>query len=214
MAEAPNPRAYYATLPGRRTARRLARVIAPTIATGGTTRLLAIGYPPAILAGLDPRRFERLALLLTSAPHRWPARGPNHAAAAAAHALPLQPSTFDQALLVHALEHAPDPARALAELWRVLAPAGTLVVAVPNRLGRWLARRSPFAAGRAYTEGELEAELAAAGFAVTSQTTALGQPIGRVRLALATKADGAAPTLVGLAEAAPAAVPVLAGAHA
>ncbi len=205
----PSTRAWYATLKGRRTARRLARVVAPAIRFGPMQRLFALGYAPPILTGLDPSRLERLTVLLTAAPpHRWPARGANHAAATRADSLPLPPNLFDQALLIHALEHADAPA-VLAEVWRALAPAGELVLIVPNRLGRWLDPGSPFAQGEAYTEGELDALLSEARFEVRSQHTALGGLAPRVRLALAVKTDGLAPTLVGRVAAAPA--PVLGG---
>ncbi len=205
----PSPRPWYATLQGRRTARRLARVIAPAIRLGPTQRLLALGYAPPILTGLDPARLERLTVLLTTAPpHRWPARGPNHAAACRADALPLPPNLYDQALLIHAIEAADAPA-VLAEVWRALAPAGELVLIVPNRLGRWLDPGSPFATGQAYSEGELEALLAAARFEVRSQATALGRLAPRVRVALAVKTDGLAPVFIGRVATAPA--PVLGG---
>ncbi len=202
------PRRWYATLQGRRTARRLARVIAPAVRLGPTQRLLALGYPPPILTGLDPARLERLTVLLTGTAHRWPARGANHAAAARADALPLPPNLFDQALLIHALEQT-DAAEVLAEVWRVLAPAGELVLIVPNRRGRLFAHESPFVTGQAYTEGELEALLVDARFEVRSQHTALGRIAPRARLALAVKTDGLAPALIGRVAQAP--VPALAG---
>ena len=197
-----DPGAFYATLVGRRTARRLARVIAPTIPLGATQRIAAIGYPPPILSGLDPARVERLALFLTTAkPHRWPARPPNHAAAACPDALPLAPNLVDTALVVHALEHADDPAAVLDEVWRVLAPAGQLVLIVPNRLGRLPGREGPFARGHAWNEGDLDTLLGAARFEVRSQTTALGGLAPRVRFALAVKTDGHAAAMVGRADA-------------
>ena len=201
MTIPPSPAAWYATLAGRRTARRLARVIAPVVRLGPTQRLLALGYAPPVLAGLDPSRLERLTVLMPHSPlHRWPARGPNHAAAAHAHALPLPPNLCDQALLIHALDTA-DPAAILAEVWRILAPAGELLLIVPNRLGRLFAPTSPFSTGEAYSETELAAVLETARFEVRSQHTALGRLAPRARLALAVKTDGLAPTLVGRAEA-------------
>jgi SAM-dependent methyltransferase len=193
----PSPQPWYASLPGRRTARRLARVIAPVVRLNPTQRLLALGYAPPVLTGLDPSRLERLTIILTHAPpHRWPARGPNHAAAAQADHLPLPPNLYDQALLVHALD-TPDPQAVLAEVWRILAPAGELVLIVPNRLGRLFAPTSPFATGQAYTEGELASVLEQARFEIRSQTTALGRLAPRARIVLAVKTDGLAPLLVG-----------------
>jgi len=197
-------RTWYATLNGRRAGRRLARVIAPTVRLGATARLLALGYPPPLLMGLDPARLERLAVALTEpdAVHHWPARGGNHVLAVEAARLPFAAGLFDQALVVHALEHAAEPRALLRELWRVLAPAGELIVLVPNRLGRWLDPGSPFGRGRAYGHDDLDALLRDAMFEPRSQRTALGPGggVGRVRLALAAKVDGFAPTMVGLAE--------------
>lgn len=201
---AANTRAWYATLAGRRTARRLARVVAPTVRLVPTARLLALGYAPPLLMGLDPARLERLAVALTDpgAAHHWPARGANHALAAEAARLPFAAGLFDQVLVVHALEHADEPRALLRELWRVLAPAGELIVITPNRLGRWLDPGSPFGQGRAYGHDDLDTLLRDAMFEPRSQRTALGPAagVGRVRFALAAKVDGFAPTMVGLAE--------------
>lgn len=46
-----------------------------------------------------------------------------------AEALPFPNGSFDAALLVRVLAHLPDPARALAEAWRVLRPGGQVVLA-------------------------------------------------------------------------------------
>lgn len=201
-------RRWYSTLKGRRASRRLARLIAPAIRLGPTTRLLTLGYAPPLLVGLDPRRLERLALVIAPphAAHRWPARGPGRALAARPDTLPFAAGLFDQALLVHGLEHAPDPRAALREMWRVLAPAGEIVIVVPNRLGRWLAPASPFAHGRAYGRAELDALLRSAMFEPRAQRTALGLPggAGRVRLVIAAKVDGFAPVMVGRAQRVPA----------
>jgi SAM-dependent methyltransferase len=48
--------------------------------------------------------------------------------------LPFADGEFDGALAVHSIEHVPDPERALAELVRVLKPAGAAVLVTPNRL--------------------------------------------------------------------------------
>jgi SAM-dependent methyltransferase len=45
--------------------------------------------------------------------------------------LPLADGSFDLVLCSHVLEHVPDDARAIAELFRVLRPGGTALVQVP-----------------------------------------------------------------------------------
>lgn len=47
--------------------------------------------------------------------------------------LPFTDGAFDAVLLLDVLEHLPAEAPALAEAWRVLRPAGTLIISVPHR---------------------------------------------------------------------------------
>lgn len=49
-------------------------------------------------------------------------------------ALPFADASFASVLSVHAIEHVPDGARAVAETARVLEPDGTAVLVTPNRL--------------------------------------------------------------------------------
>ncbi|QEM72850.1 methyltransferase domain-containing protein [Deinococcus radiodurans R1 = ATCC 13939 = DSM 20539] len=66
-----------------------------------------------------------------------------------AEALPFPDGTFDVALLVRVLAHLPDPARALAEAWRVLRPGGQLVLAAQGAdhlAGTWRALGRPTSA--------------------------------------------------------------------
>ncbi|MDE2292804.1 MAG: methyltransferase domain-containing protein [Elusimicrobia bacterium] len=48
--------------------------------------------------------------------------------------LPFEDAAFDVVLSTEAVEHTRDPRRAVAELCRVVAPGGTLVLTTPNRL--------------------------------------------------------------------------------
>ena len=75
-------------------------------------------------------------------------------------ALPFVDAMFDRILVVHGLEGA-DAARVLLrQLWRVLAPEGRLLVVAPNRASLWAQMESsPFACGRPFHKGELDALL-------------------------------------------------------
>lgn len=76
-------------------------------------------------------------------------------------ALPFPDALFDRILMVHALEAA-DAARPLMrQIWRVLAPAGRVVIVAPNRTSLWSqVEASPFAQGRPFSRSQLAGLLA------------------------------------------------------
>ncbi len=51
---------------------------------------------------------------------------------ASAEDLPFADASFGVVIIKHVVEHLPHPAKAIAELGRVLAPGGTLILATPN----------------------------------------------------------------------------------
>jgi SAM-dependent methyltransferase len=88
--------------------------------------------------------------------------------------LPFADASFDRVMSICAIEHFDDGARALAEMARVLAPGGELVMSADALT---LARRWPrlyrahcerYRVQRTYSHGELTALLAARGLAVIS----------------------------------------------
>ena len=54
--------------------------------------------------------------------------------------LPFPDASFDVVLCTEVIEHTTDPRHAVAELGRVLRPAGILVLTVPNRAWHWTVR--------------------------------------------------------------------------
>ena len=72
-------------------------------------------------------------------------------------ALPFPDSLFDCVLVIHGLEAAEAQRPFLRELWRVLTPAGRLMVIAPNRASLWAQlETSPFGHGQPYSRGQLE----------------------------------------------------------
>jgi SAM-dependent methyltransferase len=79
---------------------------------------------------------------------------------ASADALPHDDESFDAVLLTQVLEHVPDPARVLAELYRILRPGGTVHITVPLV---WELHELPYDYYR-YTPASLTTLMEAAGF--------------------------------------------------
>jgi len=87
----------------------------------------------------------------------WPREGPSRTVLCDPLELPLTDSAVDLIIVVHALEHAPDPEELMRELWRVCAPSARLVIVVPRRRGTWAGfDNTPFGFGRPYSRSQLD----------------------------------------------------------
>jgi ubiquinone/menaquinone biosynthesis C-methylase UbiE len=83
--------------------------------------------------------------------------------AASADALPFPAASFDGAVMLNALHHVPDPAAALAEAARILAPGGVLIVVEPLAEGSFFDALRPIedeTAVRAAAQDAIAAALA------------------------------------------------------
>ncbi len=169
---------YYASPAGRKIQMRLIDVLQPLLTRHKQARLLGLGYAAPFLNGLAEST-ERvvLAMQASQGAQRWPEAGGNCACLVEDKSLPFADSLFDQVLVVHALEFAGPARRMLRELWRVLAPGGTLVFIVPNRTSLlMLASKSPFSSGEPYTRQQLYTLLTDALFQPLAWQTALTLP--------------------------------------
>lgn len=165
---------WYATPPGREAARLLSSAVRPLLGRGG--RLLAVGQTAPVLTRLHGLRHERIAMIVER-PVRWPVTTASRSAVADPERLPFTDALFDDALLIHALELCERPRAVLRELWRVLSPAGRIVLVVPNRAGVWARVETlPFGRGHPYGRGALTRLLEDAMFEVESWSTALSAP--------------------------------------
>lgn len=145
------------------------------------SRVLTFGV--AALDAADVASVAHVASI-TLPPRAWPPDAPSVALACDPARLPFVEAMFDVALV--ALDLA-QPQAFLRELWRVLAPAGVLIIAVPG----WLAAiRDPRSAlsSRHHSRASLARLLDAAMFEVAAERRTGGWHVVR-----AVKRDGLAP---------------------
>jgi SAM-dependent methyltransferase len=171
-------RDFYASPLGVLVSRAVCAALSPVWPFVPEERLLGIGFPLPYFERFGPDAERALAFMpAQQGALRWPARGASRTALVGLDCLPVGDACIDRVLLVHALEFAEHPQELLAEIWRVLAPGGRLVVVAPNRRGLW-ARfdHTPFGSGRPYSRGQLARLLKEAAFAPSAWTDALFFP--------------------------------------
>lgn len=109
--------------------------------------------------------------------HSWPHDGKNLVCLAEETQLPIETSSVDRLLLVHALEFSEQMPAVLAEMYRILKPNGRMLVMVPNRAGFWArAEWSPLGQGTPYSLTQIGAYLKANMFIVERTEEALFMP--------------------------------------
>ncbi|MFD2236666.1 class I SAM-dependent methyltransferase [Aureimonas populi] len=168
-------RDFYATRLGQAVARSLGLALSPLWRPIPQERLVGLGYAPPILDRLMADAESTLAFMpAAQGAMRWPYAGAPATAMVEEDDLPLADASIDRVLMVHALEFSADPARMLAETWRVLAPGGRLVLVVPNRRGLWTRLdRTPFGSGRPWSRGQATRLLREAMFTTSGFSEAL-----------------------------------------
>ena len=117
----------------------------------------------------------------------WPVGGQNVSCLVEETSWPIKAGTVDRLIIAHGLETCERPDALLDEIWRVLAPGGTVIFIVPNRTGLWARRDgTPFGFGRPYSLGQLEAQLRKHRFYPERQLPALYLPPSQKRFWLRT----------------------------
>ncbi len=107
----------------------------------------------------------------------WPTNSPNLCCLVEETNWPISAGTVDKLIIAHGLETCERPDALLSEIWRVLAPGGSVIFIVPNRAGLWAQRDgTPFGFGRPYSLGQLEAQLKKHRFYPERQLSALYLP--------------------------------------
>ena len=107
----------------------------------------------------------------------WPPSMPNVSVLCEETLWAMETDRADRLVVMHGLETSEDPLALLDECYRVLAPEGRGLFIVPNRAGMWArAEGTPFAFGRPYTLGQIEAQLRVVGLTPVRHMGALYQP--------------------------------------
>jgi len=176
-------RSFYSTTLGRLAERSIAMALSSIWAAVPNERLVGLGYTLPWLErfGTDAERVFAF-MPATQGAVVWPATGPTATALVFDEELPLVDSCIDRMLLVHSLEHVENPRETLNEIWRVLSPAGRVVIVVPNRRGVWARfEHTPFGNGRPFSRGQLTELLREANFTPAAWSEALLFPPSRRR---------------------------------
>ncbi len=176
-------RSFYASHLGMVAERSIAMALSSIWANLPNERLVGLGYTLPWLERFG-RDAERVFAFMpaTQGAVRWPPEGPSSTALVFDEELPLVDASIDRMLLVHSLEHAENPRETLKEIWRVLSPAGRIVIVVPNRRGVWARfEHTPFGSGRPFSRGQLNELLRDANFTPSASCEALFFPPSKRR---------------------------------
>ncbi len=145
--------------------------------TRGLT-VLALGFATPYLRPFQGEA-ERLIALMPAQQGvaAWPGQSANLAALADETALPLPDASIDRVIVAHILETSESLRPLLRQVWRVLTPAGRIVVVAPNRTSLWAqVETTPFGHGRPFTGAQLGRLLTDAMFTPTASTRCLHMP--------------------------------------
>ncbi|WP_156851223.1 class I SAM-dependent methyltransferase [Bartonella refiksaydamii] len=120
-------------------------------------RVMGLGYALPYLSVLRTRAQQCFAFMpAAQGASPWPCAEKVATALVFEEDLPLSDASVDCILLVHALEYTENSYETLNEIWRVLAPNGSLIVIVPNRLGFWARNTcTPFGYGEPYSRQQI-----------------------------------------------------------
>lgn len=141
-------------------------------------RVMGLGFAAPYLP-LIGGRAERVVAFMPARQGvvNWPATGPSASTLVEPTMLPLDDSSVDRIMVVHALETADNAEEVLTECWRVLAPGGRLLAVAPNRRGLWARMDgTPFGHGRPFSRRQIEALMRHALFSPEAWTEALFAP--------------------------------------
>lgn len=148
---------FYATPLGVLAARSIERNVRSYWTDAHDEIILGIGFTlPFLVPYLGEAERVLACMPAQQGVIHWPPQSRNLSLLAEESELPLPDNSVHKILVVHAMENSEHVRGMLSEIWRVLTPAGRMLVVAPNRLGIWArSPASPFALGHPFTSGQL-----------------------------------------------------------
>lgn len=148
---------FYATPLGRVASLALGRRIRKFWPELKGESVLGLGFTTPYLSGMLSQAQSVFACMpAAQGVVHWPQGERNLCLLSDEAELPFPDNSISRVLIMHAVENSEQVRPMMAEIWRVLSPAGRVIVAVPNRRGIWArSPKSPFAYGQPYTSNQL-----------------------------------------------------------
>lgn len=140
--------------------------------------VLGVGFATPYLQPFQ-NEAERLIALMPAQQGviAWPGQAANVVALTDEAVLPLPDASIDRVIVAHIVENTEALRPFLRQIWRILTPAGRMVVITPNRTSLWAQfETTPFGHGRPFSRRQLERLLIDAMFTPTASTTCLHMP--------------------------------------
>jgi SAM-dependent methyltransferase len=149
---------FYATPLGRVASSAVNRSIRRLWADAKGETLLGIGFAPPYLTSFAGEAQSIFACMpAAQGVVHWPPGARNLSLLSDEADLPFPDNSIGRILVIHALENSEQVRQMMSEIWRVLSPAGRVIVVAPNRRGIWArSPGSPFAFGQPYTSSHLK----------------------------------------------------------
>lgn len=169
---------YYRTRLGRSTQRALQEALRGLWPDTAAMTVVGFGFAAPVLRPFlrDAVRVIGLMPGQQGVMH-WPAGAPNLCTLVDETHWPIAAGTVDRLIVSHGLETCDRPDALIAEIARVLAPGGRVILIVPNRSGLWARRDvTPFGYGRPYSFRQIEGLLRKHRFTCERQAAALYAP--------------------------------------
>ena len=176
LFDSENLAAFYNSALGQVTRRHIHRRIKAAWPDLRGVRILGVGFAVPYLRAFALEAERTIALMPEDlGPFRWPQR--SLAALGEEDAFPFPDALFDRIVMIHGLEAAESSRPLMRQVWRVLAPAGRLLIVVPNRTSLWAqVDTSPFAHGRPFSRNQMDRLLRDTMFVPERWDTALHLP--------------------------------------